>query len=63
MLLVYVEKTLIGKYLNGFLKEHVCDTTAFNLISNPTRDIQHYVIKFVSDVLRFPPPIKLTATI
>ena len=40
MLLVYVEKTLIGKYLNGFLKEHVCDTTAFNLISNPTRDIQ-----------------------
>jgi hypothetical protein len=36
------------------------------------RDVQHYVIKFVSDlrqvggflrVLRFPPPIKLTATI
>ena len=36
--------------------------------SNPTRAIQHYVIKFVSDllqvsgflrVLRFPPPIKL----
>ena len=36
------------------------------------RDIQHYVIKFVSDlrqvrgflrVLRFPPPIKLTVTI
>jgi hypothetical protein len=40
--------------------------------SNPTQAIQHYVIKFVSDlrqvggfllVLRFPPPIKLTATI
>ena len=44
--------------------------------SNPTDDkvylIQHYVIKFVSDlrevdgflqVLKFPPPIKLTATI
>ena len=40
--------------------------------SNPTRVIQDYVIKFVSDlrqvggflrVLRFPPPIKLTATI
>ena len=44
--------------------------------SNPTHgevySIQHYVIKFVSDlrqvggflwVLRFPPPIKLTATI
>jgi hypothetical protein len=44
--------------------------------SNPVHgevdSIQHYVIKFVSDlqqvggflrVLRFPPPIKLTATI
>jgi hypothetical protein len=40
--------------------------------SNPTQAMQHYVIKFVSDlrqvggfllVLRFPPPIKLTATI
>ena len=37
--------------------------------SNPVHDevylIQHHVIKFVSDlrVLRFPPPIKLTATI
>jgi hypothetical protein len=44
--------------------------------SNPVHDkvywIQHYVIKFVSDlrqirdflrVLQFPPPIKLTATI
>jgi hypothetical protein len=39
---------------------------------NPTQMIQHYVIKFVSDlqpvggflrVLRFPPPIKLTAMI
>jgi len=39
--------------------------------SNPTQAIQHYVIKFFSDlrqvgglipVLRFPPPIKLTAT-
>jgi hypothetical protein len=33
------------------------------------RDVQHYVIKFVSDLqrdggfLRFPPPIKLTAKI
>ena len=40
--------------------------------SNPTQAIQHYVIQFVSDlrqvggfirVHRFPPPIKLTATI
>jgi hypothetical protein len=47
-----------------------------NVSSNPTYDlvysIQHYVIKFVSDlrqvggflwVLRFPPPIELKATI
>ena len=52
-------------------------TTTCTLVSlNPTNSevysIQHYVIKFVSDlrqvggflqVLRFPPPIKLTATI
>jgi hypothetical protein len=40
--------------------------------SNLTQAIQHYVIKFVSDLLqvggflqllRFPPPIKLTTTI
>ena len=49
--------------------------TSIVVSSNPTHDevysIQHYVIKFVSDlwkvggflrVLRFPPPIKLTAT-
>jgi hypothetical protein len=41
-----------------------------NFVSlNPTQAIQHYVIKFVSNLgqvggfLRFPPPIKLTATI
>ena len=47
-----------------------------NVVSSNSHDgvysIQHYVIKFVSDlrqvagflpVLRFPPPIKLTATI
>ena len=50
--------------------------TAYVVNSNPAQgevySIQHYVIKFVSDlrqaggflrVLRFPPPIKLTATI
>jgi len=52
--------------------------SAYHLVvsSNPAHaeiySIQHYVIKFVSDlrrvggflrVLRFPPPIKLTATI
>ena len=43
-----------------------------NPIHSKVYSIQHYVIKFVSDlqqvcgflqVLRFPPPIKLTATI
>ena len=42
------------------------------LPSRSGRGVQHYVIKFVSDlrqvggflqILRFPPPIKLTATI
>jgi hypothetical protein len=42
------------------------------VISNPTQAMQHYVIKFVSGlqqvggflrVLRFPPQIKLAATI
>ena len=43
-----------------------------NLVHGEMYSIQHYVIKFVSDLLqvggflrvfRFPPPIKLTATI
>jgi hypothetical protein len=43
-----------------------------NAIHGEVYSIQHYVLKFVSDlrqvgsflrVLRFPPPIKLTATI
>jgi len=45
---------------------------SLNPIHSDVYSIQHYVIKFVSDlrqvggllrVLRFPPPIKLTATI
>ena len=45
---------------------------SLNPIHSEVYSIQHYVIKFVSDlqqvsgflrVLRFPPPIKLTATI
>ena len=44
----------------------------YELESRPGRDVQHYVIKFVSDlrqvggflrVLWFPPPMKLTVTI
>ena len=47
-----------------------CRITAF--MARCTRYVQHYVMKFVSDlrqvsgflqVLRFPPPIKLTAII
>ena len=43
-----------------------------NLVQDEVHSIQHYVIKFVSDlqqvggflpILRFPPPIKLTAMI
>ena len=34
-----------------------------NVSSNPVYSIQHYVIKCVRQVLWFPPPIKLTATI
>ena len=45
---------------------------SLNLVHGKVYSIQHYVMKFVSDlrqvtsvfrVLRFPPPIKLTATI
>jgi hypothetical protein len=40
-----------------------------NPVDGEVNSIQHYVIKFVSDLrqvggfLRFPPPIKLTATL
>ena len=46
-----------------------CAINVFHLYvvrSNPTQAIQHYVIEFVSgflQVLRYPPPIKLTANI
>jgi hypothetical protein len=48
------------------------DVVSSNLDQGEVYSIQHYVIKFVSDlrqvggfllVFRFPPPIKLTATI
>ena len=48
------------------------DVVSSNLANDEVYPIQHYVIKFVSDlrqvgglfrVLRFPPPIKLSATI
>ena len=64
-----------GIWIFNYLVQSVAITTKV-VSSNPVHDevysIQHYVIKFVSDlqqvggflpVLRFPPPIKLTATI
>jgi len=36
---------------------------SLNLAFGEVYLIQHYVIKFVSDFLRFPPPIKLTTFI
>ena len=63
-------------YLDLQLHVHSVPITTKVVSSNPVHgevySIQHYVIKFVSDlrqvggflrVLRFPPPIKLTATI
>jgi len=66
---------MIGLYIRGFTT--TCAISAYNhwcceLESRSGRGVQHYVIKIVSDlqhvgsfllVLRFPPPIKLTATI
>jgi hypothetical protein len=58
-------------YKSNYQKDMMINTT--NVVSaNPTQAMQHYVIKFVSDlrqiggflrVLRFPPQAKLTATI
>jgi hypothetical protein len=63
-------------YQQNYLFKPTCAISAYttNVVSsNPVRgevySIQHYVIKFVSDLrqggefLRFPPPIKLTTTI
>ena len=59
---------------NSLCNQYLSPLTLWVWILNPTQAIQHYVIKFVSDlrqicgflrllVPRFPPPIKLTATI
>ena len=64
-----------GRMVGGFTTTYVISPYhhwCCELESRSERDVQHYVIKFVSDwwqvggflrVLRFPPPIKLTATI
>jgi len=54
------------------LYDNITKVVSSNLVHGKVYSIQHYVIKFVSDlqqvcgffrVLRFPPPIKLTAMI
>ena len=56
----------------GFTTTYAISTWCCEFESRSERGVQHYVIKFVSDlrqvgcllrVLRFPPPIKLTAMI
>ena len=50
-------------------KEYTTNVVSLNPAHSKVYSIQHYVIKFVSDLrqvsgfLRFPPPIKVTATI
>ena len=64
-----------GNWIFNYLWQSVPITTnvmSSNSVHKEVYSIQHYAIKFVSDlrqvasflwVLRFPPPIKLTATI
>jgi len=73
---MYLVCSMLPVFLDcPFLIEAVPITTkvvSSNLVHGEVYSIQHYVIKFVSDwrqvggfhrVLRFPPPIKLNATI
>ena len=61
------KEIVIDKYTYTIEINHWCEFE-----SRSRQGVQHYVIKFVSDlwqvggflrVLRFPPPIKMTATI
>ena len=70
----------LGKIIDSFMQDIKAYTSvpittkvvSLNPVLGEVYSIEHYVIKFVSDlrqvgcflrVLRFPPPIKLTATI
>jgi hypothetical protein len=59
---------LLDFLLQNLRKNDIFITTDVELESGSGRGVQHYVIKFVSDLrqvggfLRFPPPLKLTAT-
>jgi hypothetical protein len=57
---------------NNVLRKTEYEVVSLNSVHGEVYSIQHYVIKFVSDlrqvggflmVLRFPPPIKLTTMI
>jgi hypothetical protein len=56
-------------YQQNYLFKPTTNVVSSNPVRGEEYSIQHYVIKFVSDLrqggefLRFPPPIKLTATI
>jgi hypothetical protein len=64
---------VIVRFLDiGGMVDHHCVGTSPESRSGDVYSLQHYVIKFVSDLrhvggfltlLRFPPPIKLIATI
>ena len=66
------DRTVVGFIATYAITVYHHGCCEFEPISNKVYLIQHYVIIFVSDlqqvggflqVLRFPPPIKLTATI
>ena len=61
-----------GSWIYNYICNKCLSTINFESRSCEVYSIQHYLIKFVSDLrqvdgflrtLRFPPPIKLTATI
>jgi hypothetical protein len=63
---------MVVRFTTTYSMQSVPITTnvvSFNPVHGEVYSIQHYVMKFISDLrqvggfLRFPPPIKLTATI
>ncbi len=67
------DRVVVGFEKTPVQSVHITTTVvSSNTVHGEVYSIQHYVIKFVSDlrqvggflrILRFPPPIKLTATI
>jgi hypothetical protein len=79
MVLWNAEDVLFVRKVSSVNSDHLKNVKSAEIVKTPClkiyrsgRGVQHYVIKFVSDlrqvggfllVLQFPPPIKLTATI